>query len=403
MCEPSIPLDQALVDEITAIRHELHRTPELSDQEHHTTARLKELLQSHGIRVFDLPLATGVVAQIDALHAAPDAPTVALRADIDGLPVTEEPNYSEISQHQGVMHACGHDLHMAGLLGAAFYLQQHRDELDGNVRLFFQPAEETHSGAVQVIAAGGLHGVDAVIGYHNTPTLKPGELATGVRPMMSGNNHFSVVLHAKGTHAAYPENGRSPVEAMASMVLALQTIVSRNVPPLESAVLSITETHAGSVWNVIPAEARFGGTMRAFNVEVMDTIRKRFFGIVNSIAQAYDITAEINWPDPAIPLINDPHLAALAEAAVPQYAKLADLVPSMASEDFPEYTVVNSDRTGKPIPGVFAFVGSNGAEGAVSWHSPKFLGLDETLPTAVRWYIATTRVVLADLAQSSAN
>lgn len=388
----SVTAHIALTDELIAIRRHLHAHPERSFHETETSAYLERVLRDHGIDVLANPIETGVVAQITGAHAGP---TVALRADIDGLPIHEDSGLDFASANPGVMHGCGHDLHMASLLGAVFWLSAHRDLIGGTVRIIFQPAEELGLGARAVIDAGLVDGVEAIIGTHNNPNYAPGTLAAGTAPMMAGCVRFGVTLHAQGTHAGYPHKGTGPLEAMASMIMSLQTIVSRNVTPFHPLVVSVTEVHGGDVWNVVPAEAGFQGTVRYFHREDGDMAAERFHAIVEQTAAAYGIAASVDWDDFQDPLVSDPALIEPVCAHIPQYASLAPIMPSMAGEDFAEYAKVT-----RPV---FAFVGSNGTPGCADWHSPRFVGFDETVRTGADFYANAALDVLDALRVSGAR
>ena len=317
-------------------------------------------------------------------------PRIALRADIDGLPIQEDTGLPFSSVNDGVMHGCGHDLHMSYLLGAAFWLAKHRKQIKGSIKLLFQPSEETGTGARAMIDAGLLADVSAIIGAHNNPNYAPGQIAIGPDPMMAGCVKFHVTLHATGTHAGYPHKGTGPIEALATMILALQTIVSRNVSPFHPLVLSITELHGGHVWNVVPAKASFQGTVRYFHKSDGIMVGERFKEQVNAIAAGYGITADIDWDDFQDPLVSDEGLSKIVADDVREYAQLEPIHPSMAGEDFCEYTEV-------ALP-VFAFIGSNGEEGCPDWHSPNFVGLDESLQAGVEFYTNAAFTVLNELA-----
>lgn len=388
----SVTAHIALTDELIAIRRHLHAHPERSFHETETSAYLERVLRDHGIDVLANPMETGVVAQITGAHAGP---TVALRADIDGLPIHEDSGLDFASANPGVMHGCGHDLHMASLLGAVFWLSAHRDLIGGTVRIIFQPAEELGLGARAVIDAGLVDGVEAIIGTHNNPNYAPGTLAAGTAPMMAGCVRFGVTLRAQGTHAGYPHKGTGPLEAMASMIMSLQTIVSRNVTPFHPLVVSVTEVHGGDVWNVVPAEAGFQGTVRYFHREDGDMAAERFHAIVEQTAAAYGIAASVDWDDFQDPLVSDPALIEPVCAHIPQYASLAPIMPSMAGEDFAEYAKVT-----RPV---FAFVGSNGTPGCADWHSPRFVGFDETVRTGADFYANAALDVLDALRVSGAR
>ncbi len=388
----SVTAHIALTDELIAIRRHLHAHPERSFHETETSAYLERVLRDHGIDVLANPMETGVVAQITGAHAGP---TVALRADIDGLPIHEDSGLDFASANPGVMHGCGHDLHMASLLGAVFWLSAHRDLIGGTVRIIFQPAEELGLGARAVIDAGLVDGVEAIIGTHNNPNYAPGTLAAGTAPMMAGCVRFGVTLHAQGTHAGYPHKGTGPLEAMASMIMSLQTIVSRNVTPFHPLVVSVTEVHGGDVWNVVPTEAGFQGTVRYFHREDGDMAAERFRTIVEQTAAAYGIGASVDWDDFQDPLVSNPALIEPVCAHIPQYASLAPIMPSMAGEDFAEYAKVT-----RPV---FAFVGSNGTPGCADWHSPRFVGFDETVRTGADFYANAALDVLDALRVSGAR
>ncbi len=388
----SVTAHIALTDELIAIRRHLHAHPERSFHETETSAYLERVLRDRGIDVLANPMETGVVAQITGAHAGP---TVALRADIDGLPIHEDSGLDFASANPGVMHGCGHDLHMASLLGAVFWLSAHRDLIGGTVRIIFQPAEELGLGARAVIDAGLVDGVVAIIGTPNNPNYAPGTLAAGTAPMMAGCVRFGVTLRAQGTHAGYPHKGTGPLEAMASMIMSLQTIVSRNVTPFHPLVVSVTEVHGGDVWNVVPAEAGFQGTVRYFHREDGDMAAERFHAIVEQTAAAYGIAASVDWDDFQDPLVSDPALIEPVCAHIPQYASLAPIMPSMAGEDFAEYAKVT-----RPV---FAFVGSNGTPGCADWHSPRFVGFDETVRTGADFYANAALDVLDALRVSGAR
>ena len=388
----SVTAHIALTDELIAIRRHLHAHPERSFHETETSAYLERVLRDHGIDVLANPMETGVVAQITGAHAGP---TVALRADIDGLPIHEDSGLDFASANPGVMHGCGHDLHMASLLGAVFWLSAHRDLIGGTVRIIFQPAEELGLGARAVIDAGLVDGVEAIIGTHNNPNYAPGTLAAGTAPMMAGCVRFGITLHAQGTHAGYPHKGTGPLEAMASMIMILQTIVSRNVTPFHPLVVSVTEVHGGDVWNVVPTEAGFQGTVRYFHREDGDLAAERFRTIVEQTAAAYGIAASVDWDDFQDPLVSDPALIEPVCAHIPQYASLAPIMPSMAGEDFAEYAKVT-----RPV---FAFVGSNGTPGCADWHSQRFVGFDETVRTGADFYANSALDVLDALRVSGAR
>ena len=337
---------------------------------------------------------TGLVADV----GPSDAPlALVLRCDMDTLPLMEAQEASHrpvregfVSRHEGLCHACAHDGHMALGLGlAALLTAPDAAPLRRRVRLLFQPAEELGLGAKAMVDAGLLADVSAAIGAHNNPNYAPGQIAVGPDPMMAGCVKFHVTLHAAGSHAGYPHKGTGPIEALATMILALQTIVSRNVSPFHPLVLSITELHGGHVWNVVPDKASFQGTVRYFHKSDGELVEKRFKQQVQSIAAGYGITTDIDWDDFQNPLVSDMELSKIVADNVRDYAQLEPIHPSMAGEDFCDFMPVT-------MP-VFAFIGSNGEKGCPDWHSPHFVGLDESLQAGVEFYANAALTVLNEL------
>ena len=241
-----------LSDQLIAWRRELHQHPELSNHELQTTERITRWLRQGDIRLLPLPLKTGVVAEIG--HGEP---VIALRADIDALPIDEAVDHPWRSQQPGVMHACGHDLHTSVMLGVAHRLRQQEQQLPGRVRILFQPAEETFNGAQQLIDAGALEGVQAIFGMHNAPDLPLGTLRTRGGAFYANVDRFTIRICGKGAHAARPHEGIDSIVIGSHIVTALQTLPSRVFSALEAVVLSVTRFTAGNSWNVLP-ERRAG-------------------------------------------------------------------------------------------------------------------------------------------------
>jgi len=368
-----------LADRLVAVRRELHRHPELSHEEFETTARIRGWLEEAGVRIADrYPLRTGVIAEVGGLR---DGPVVALRADIDALPIREETGLPFASEIPGRMHACGHDFHTAAVIGAALLLKEREAALPGTVRLIFQPAEEKASGARQVIASGALDGVGAIFGLHNKPDLPVGVFGIKDGPIMAAADGFRVEVEGRASHAAVPEAGIDPVVASAHIVAALQTIASRNVGPLQSAVVSVTKLHSGEAWNIIPDRAAFEGTVRAFDRDVRARVLERFEQVVRGVADAFGVRAAIRWIEGPPPVLNDAGLAKIAaDTAAALGLKAVVPVPSPAGEDFAFYQ--------ERVPGLFVFAGTAGPQG---WHHPKF-DVDERA-------LAPTAAFLAALAE----
>lgn len=362
------------LSEIVALRHYLHQHPELSTQEFNTTKKIKEVLAEWKIKILETKLDTGLLAEIKGTQAGP---IIGLRADIDALPVQEESNLSFKSLNTGVMHACGHDLHMSSLLGAIRYFKDHQDEVKGTLRFLFQPAEEAGGGADQVLAKNVLDGVQALIGFHNNPNLPVGTIALQAGPLMAGCYKFEIKIKGQGSHGAKPEKSKDPITTLATIISSLQTIVSRNINPQDAVVVSVTHINAGKAWNVIPDEAYLQGTVRLFDHKNAELVKTKLFSLVEGIAQAYGQKAEIDWSERALPINNN---VKLTQAVIDNLSfKVDQPVLSMAGEDFATFQ--------KEIPGVFAFIGSNGAPGAADWHKPNFVGLDETLPTGIEYFV----------------
>ncbi|MBM7566742.1 amidohydrolase [Paenibacillus sacheonensis] len=359
-----------LEEKLVGIRRELHRNPELSLEEFETTAAIRRWLAEAGIRTVDYGLRTGVIAEIGGLRPGP---IVAVRADIDALPIQEETGLAFASRTPGRMHACGHDFHTAAVIGTALLLKAREHELRGTVRLLFQPAEEKAKGAQQLIAAGALDGVSAVFGMHNKPDLPVGTVGIKEGPLMAAADGFVVEVAGLGSHAAVPEAGIDPIVASAHIITALQTIVSRSVGPLQSAVVSVTKLHGGTAWNVIPDKAVLDGTIRTFDEEVRQHVLRRFRKVVDGVAAACGTTAEIRWIQGPPPVTNASSLVPLARRAASD-AGLQAIVPtpSPAGEDFAFYQ--------REVPGLFVFMGTSGNR---EWHHPGF-DIDEgaLLPSA---------------------
>lgn len=282
------------------------------------------------------------------------------------------------------MHACGHDFHTAALIGAAHLLKENQSQLNGTVRLIFQPAEELGGGAKYVIEDGQLEGVEAIIGLHNKPDLPVGTIGIKEGPLMAAVDRFHIVLNGKGSHAALPQNSHDPIVAAGQLITALQTIVSRNVSPLQNAVVSVTQIIGGSTWNVIPGEVSLEGTVRTFDPIVREEVKARFYSIVNSIAAAFIQTVEIHWFSGPPPLVNHQSVTEIVEgAAIEQSLNVIHPEPSTAGEDFSYYLL--------HIPGTFAFFGTNGKE---DWHHPAFTVDESALLKAAYFLYASARKLL---------
>lgn len=373
-----------LKDKVIDVRHYIHQHPELSDQEFETTKYITKYLSDLGYRIITPPgLKTGVIAEIGQ-----GKPVVGLRSDIDALPILEATGLKYASVNKGVMHACGHDFHITSLLGAAEILAQEKDTLKGTIRLVFQPAEETHVGAQEVEEAGGIDGLDAIIGFHNKPDLKAGEIGLLPGGLMAAVDEFKVTFKGIGTHAAMPQFGKDPIIALTNTVNALQTIVSRNEDPQKTAVVSVTHIEGGSTWNVLPEQAWFEGTVRTFDQGARKLAKSRFIEIVNGQAASFGVEAQIDWTEGPNVVDNDPKLTKIVVDETNKHLKVVKPQPSNAGEDFAYFS--------QKIPSVFAFVGSNGNS---DWHHPDLILDDEGLIPAIKWYYYNANRLLEELSK----
>ncbi|MDN6070569.1 MAG: amidohydrolase [Lactococcus plantarum] len=379
-----MPLSQEHYDELVAIRRYIHENPELSGQEYETTRFISDYLTALDIKILNTGLKTGVVAQIGS-----GQPVIALRADIDALPIIENTGLSFASKIEGVMHACGHDLHQTSLLGAAKILKQKESGLTGTIKLIFQQAEETHHGAREILDTGVLSDVEVIIGYHNMPDLPVGQIGVRQKGIMAAVDQFYVTVTGIGSHAAYPQSGRDSIVATSAIISSLQQIVSRNIDPQQPVVLSVTHVEAGNTWNVLPDTAIFEGTIRTFDEADRAIAKKRFYEVVENVATAYGVSVDINWIFGANVTYNDPELTDFLYHEMQTWHE--DVVvptPSNAGEDFAIY----QDQ----IPGVFSFIGSN-APGSPGLHFSNMTVKDETLITAVDYYVNNALSLLIKL------
>ena len=362
-------------DELVAFRRDLHQYPELSMEESETAAKVAERLTALGYRVKTGVGGHGVVAELEG--AAP-GPTIALRADMDALPIQEETGLPYASRRPGVMHACGHDAHTAILLGAARILLGQRDKLAGRVRFIFQSAEEINEGAQRMIDEGVLEGVDEIYGLHNLPTLAAGKVATRYGSLMGSVDRFAVTVEGKGGHGAIPDQSVDPVVAASAIVTGLQTAVSREVSPFEPVVVTVGSFRAGDTYNVIPQRAELTGTVRTFSPAVQRTMRERIERLVGQIAAAYRCSVSVDYMELTPVLVSDEACVAHTEQAVDQLIgreNRTEAAPTLAGEDFALYL--------RHVPGCFFWLGSGpreNAERAYGLHHPKFQINEECLP-----------------------
>jgi hippurate hydrolase len=364
-------------------RHHIHAHPELSCQEAGTGAYVCAQLDALGIPFWAGIGGHGVVAQL----ARGEGGAVGLRADMDALPIAETSGVPYASCHEGVMHACGHDGHTASLLGAAQLL---RDDPNwrGTINFIFQPAEEGYGGAEAMLADGLLtrFPMDWIFGYHNWPGLPLGTVALHDGPVMAAAANFSVTLRGRAGHAAMPHLTADPVQGLAHLIIAMNTIMARNADPLEAGVISTCTLAAGEARNQIPHAASAAGTMRALSEATMTVMQTRLTELSRYIAAAHNHPAELGIASTLAATINNADAVALAALAA-RGAGLAvrrDLAPSMAAEDFGRFL--------RDIPGAYAWIG-NGPSAAL--HSPAYDYNDALLPVAATYLAATAKIALA--------
>ena len=372
----------ALADEAKGWRHAIHTHPELLFDLPKTSALVTEKLKAFGCdEVVGGIARSGVVAVINGKRGP--GRTIALRADMDALPMAEQTNLPYASKVENMMHACGHDGHTAMLLAAARQLCESRD-FSGKVVLIFQPAEEGGAGARVMIEEGMLErfGIEEVYGMHNQPGLDVGAFAIRSGPMMAGGDRFIVTIDGKGGHAAYPHLARDPVLAGAQMVVALQTIASRFTNPFDPVVLSITYVEGGNAvaLNVIPSAIRIGGTIRTMQPQTRKMVEERFREVVTGTAKALGCETSIDWR-PGYPVtVNDPaktKIAAQAAAVVAGSDKVdTDWTPTMGSEDF-SYML-------EKRPGAFIFLGNGDS---ADLHNPAYNFNDDAIVHGVRYWL----------------
>jgi len=387
---PIIERIAALKEEMTALRHDLHQHPETAFQEHRTAALVASKLREFGVdEVHEGIARTGVVGTI---RAGTGTRAIALRADMDALALEEKNDLPYRSCHEGRMHACGHDGHTAMLLGAARYLAESRN-FDGAVHLIFQPAEEAAGGGRVMVEEGLFERfpAEAVFGLHNRPGLPPGRFAIRPGPIMAGMDYFDLAITGRGAHSARPETGIDAVVTAAHIVVALQTIVSRNIGALDSAVVSVTQIHGGDAYNVIPEDVMLKGTVRAYRPDLLARLEQAMRRIAEGVAASLGASARLDYHKGYPPLVNHPDETRWAADVASEIAGEAGVdregEPIMASEDF----AFMLERT----PGAFIFLGNGEGEGGCELHNPRYNFNDDILPVGASYFARLVETKLA--------
>ena len=372
-------------DEVIGWRRHLHRNPELSFEEEETSRFVYETLDSFGGLKLSRPTPTSVVAR---LVGEEPGRTLAVRADIDALPITEENDFEFVSRNTGVMHACGHDGHTAMLLGAAKILSGMREEIKGEVRFLFQHAEELlPGGAEEMVEAGVMEGVDAVIGIHLWSHLEVGRIGIVHGPMMAAPDTFRIVVKGKGGHAAMPHQTVDSIAIGAQIVTNLQHVVSRTIDPLDHVVLSVTKFAGGTMHNVIPGAVEMIGTVRTLDEEVRKRVPETMERVVEGITAAHDAAYEFEYQRGYRPVINDEEVTAVVEETAREVfgdASVEIMSPNMGGEDFSAYQQVT--------PGTFFLVGARNEEKGITYphHHPLFTVDEDALVNGVKMFVNAT-------------
>ena len=369
---------QALNDELVERRRDFHRHPELAFQEHRTAGIVADELNQLGLEVQTGVGKTGVVG---ILEGGAEGPTVLYRADMDALPIQELNSADYASSAPGKMHACGHDGHTAIALGIAKLLSNHRDELGGRVKFVFQPAEEVGGGAASMVADGVLEAPkpDYTLGIHLWNDLEVGQVSVVDGPTMSGAGVFEVTITGKGGHGAMPHQTADPIVCGAQLILALQTIVSRNVDPLDMVVITIGTLNGGSARNIIPQTVSLTGSFRIFREETRDLVKRRIREVCDGVAAAHNCRADVDFPMGIGAIINDAEVAQRARNVFAGYPEQVQVVnqPWMASEDVGLLMQRN--------PSAYLLVGSANRERQLDYphHHPRYDFDEAVLPLSV--------------------
>ena len=369
MLTPEIILQEAknLSDYMIAIRRDIHAHPELGRDEYRTQALVIRELEAMGIEA--RPIAdTGVLG---LLRGAKPGKTIGLRADMDALPVQEETGLPFASQNEGVMHACGHDAHTAALLGTAKLLCAHKEELCGNVKFFFQPNEEGDGGAQRMVDAGCLENptVDAVFGGHNSTEKQPGYYGLKFDKCYAASNTFTVTVHGKGCHGAYPGSGLDPIVVASQIVVGLQTLTSRRLYATDSAIVTVGSFHAGTAGNIIPETVELKGTIRTLGPEMREKMCRWFTELVEGTAKAMGARAEVDLRESHPGVVNEEGFSNLVYDSMiklvgKDHVRLAR-IPNMGTEDFGAFM-----KRDLSVPGCFCSFGFGGQDCDSPAHSP---------------------------------
>jgi amidohydrolase len=374
--------------EMMAWRHDIHAHPEMAFNEHRTSDFVAATLAGFGIAVDRGLAGTGVVG---TLRCGSGKRAIALRADMDALPIHEKTGSAHASTHDGIMHACGHDGHTTMLLGAARYLAETRN-FDGTVHFVFQPAEENECGGQRMVEDGLFtrFPVEAVYGMHNWPGIPVGAFGVRAGPIMAADDKFVITLTSRGAHAAMPHLGDDPIVAAGALIGAIQSIVSRTIDPQQEVVVSVTQIHGGNTWNIVPEEAVLRGTCRYFKPELRQVLEAALRRVSDGIAATHGVKASFAYYKPIPPAVNaeGPTEAAAGAAALVAGAENVhrDLLPSMGCEDFGFMLAAR--------PGCYVWIGNGPMTEGRSLHSARYDFNDEILPLGASYWANLVESIL---------
>lgn len=377
-------------EEVISWRRHLHQYPEVAYEEVETSQYIYDTLKAFGNLEVTRPTKTSVIAR---LVGSKEGKTIAIRADIDALPIQEENSLPFASKNPGVMHACGHDGHASVLLGTAKILASKQHEIKGEIRFLFQHAEEVFpGGALEMVEAGVMEGVDLIIGTHLWSPLEYGKIGVAAGPVMAAADTFYITVNGQAGHAGLPHQAVDAITIGAQVVTNLQQIVSRNVDPIESLVVSITKIHGGSAMNVLPSSVEIAGTVRLYNTELRETAKKRINQIVKGVTEAHGAAYSFEYCEGPDPVINDEELAAIVEeSAVELFGEEAviNMKPNMGAEDFSGFLT--------EAPGVYFFTGVGNPEKETDYphHHSRFNIDEDALEKGMNMFVHTALKLLS--------
>lgn len=371
-----------ILPELISLRREIHRNPELSNKEIQTSKLIQQKLIKNGIEAINIKANTGVTALI---QGGREGNTIAYRADLDALPMEEKTGLTFSSQNENVMHSCGHDIHTTVLYGTALVIDKFKDYLKGNLRIIFQSGEENFTGAKEAIESGIFENpqVKSILALHSWPDLPAGTIGLKKGPMMASSSNLSFKITGKGGHAAHPHRGIDPIVVSSYIITAIQSIISRNIAPIDSAVISFGKLTAGNTSNIIPEHAIGEGTVRTLSPSINRKIEEKIKSLIEYQAESFGATAEVKYENISPPVINDSNIIDVLEESSYNsigYKNIRWLnSPSMGSEDFAFYL--------EKIPGALIRLGTHNdtEESKLPLHNSKIIFDERSIETGVKF------------------